>query len=64
MTAVPIEVKKKEKDQLISIHQLFSPVLLVFWFHTDGESKCSQDVDDLDAQVEVIQVFLKDSCMK
>lgn len=29
--------------------------------NTDRESKCSQDVDDLDAQVEVVKVLLKDS---
>lgn len=42
----------------MSLILLFSAGILV---HTNGEPKCSQDVDDLDAQVKVIQVLLKDS---
>lgn len=33
---------------------------LHLWPHTDRESQSSDDVDDLNAQVKIIQVLLKD----
>lgn len=63
MTAVPIEGKKKKI--LIRCPHLF---YVLFYYctvvHTYGKAKRSQDVDDLNAQVKVVEVLLKDGWRK
>ena len=59
MTAVPMEGKERENYWLLT-----SIFVLLFYskmIHTYGKSKRSQDVDDLNAQVKVVEVLLKDS---
>lgn len=61
MTAVPMEGKDDRWIQRATLDDL---VLLYLYSldHTYGESKCPQDVDDLNAQVKVVEVLLKKSC--
>lgn len=65
MMAVPVEAKQ---DKL-----LVRGLSRVFFFFppglsrcvavgTDGKCKCPQDVNDLDAQVKVVEVLLKNGC--
>lgn len=51
----------KKKSYLLAAHIYFVLLYYCTVVHTDGKSKRSQDVDDLNAQIKVVEVLLKDS---
>lgn len=63
MMAVPVEGKQ---DKLRVTPWFFFPpgVSHCVALNTDGKCKCSQDVNDPDAQVKVVEVLLKNGCGK
>lgn len=57
MTAVPMKENTKKRE----IRALLTILWSINAVHTYGESKCTQDVDNLNAQVKVVEIFLKNS---
>lgn len=60
MTAVPMEGKREKKIH-ISCSHLFVLFYSITVVQTYGKCKRSHDVDDLNAQVKVVEVLLEDS---
>lgn len=60
MTAVPAKAGKTGRTRHHSAASN-SPIVSRVLANTDGESERPQDVDDLDAQVKVVKVLLKNS---
>lgn len=61
MMAVPVEGKR---DKLLVFFSFPPGVSHGVAVSTDGKCKCSQDVNDPDAQVKVVEVLLKNGCGK
>lgn len=61
MTAVPAKAGKTGSTRHHSAASKSPIVACRVVANTDGESQRSQDVDDLDAQVKVVKVLLKNS---
>ena len=51
----------KERENYWLLTSIFVLLFYSKMIHTYGKSKRSQDVDDLNAQVKVVEVLLKDS---